>query len=88
MDSPLRGILEWLFLETGPIKIRIPEDSNNFCYIDYTLIIYPRNIDWTNIKDKLNKTSPIINFTRELEAKNISPFLKYFTKKYKQQSKI
>ena len=73
MGSPLSGLFACLyleFLEAGPFKYIIPKDAQYFQYIDDTLIIYPSEINITNITNRLNDIEPTIQFTHELEFNN------------------
>lgn len=78
MGSPLSGFLACIFLEfleSGPFKYIIPDDTHYFLYIDDILFIYPQKHDLNKITDRLNRVEPTIKFTHELESNNSLPFL-------------
>ena len=55
MGNPLSKVLTCLFLESGPIKYRLPSNTTCFRYIDNALIFLPQNI---KIEEKLNNVEP------------------------------
>ena len=63
------------FLESGPCKFIILNNSNYFRYIDDILFIYLQELDLVKITDRLNKIEPTIEFTRELKTNNSLPCL-------------
>ena len=78
MGSLLSGILACIyleFLESGPFKYIIPNNSSYFRYIGNILLIYPQELNSKRITDRLNDIEPSIKFIYELESNNTLPFL-------------
>ena len=77
MGSPLRGVLACIyleFLESGPFKYIIPNNSNYVRYID-DILFTPKELNLIKIPDRLNNTELSIKSTNEFESKNSLPFL-------------
>ena len=73
MGSLLTGVQTYThleFLESGPFKYIIPSNSNYFRDIDDILLIYPQELNWIKITDRLNNIEPSIKFSHELESNN------------------
>ena len=63
------------FLESGLFKYIIPNAACYFRYIDDILLIYPQDLDFHSITDRLNNVEPSIKFTYQLGSNNALPFL-------------
>ena len=91
MGSPLSGVLACLFielLESKPFKYILPNDIHYYKYIDGILIIYPDKHNIHPITQKLNQVEPTINFTYELEKKQLPTFSRHLTHKKQQRIRI
>ena len=78
MGSPLSRVLVCIYLESlefSPFKYIIPNTAHYFRYVDNILLIYPQDLDFHSITDKLNNVEPSIKFTYELESNSTQPFL-------------
>ena len=78
MGCPLCGVLACIYLEfveSGSFKYIIPNTAHYFRYIDDILLIYPQDLDFHSITDRLNNVEPSIKFTYELEYNSTLPFL-------------
>ena len=78
IGSLLCGVLACIyleFLESGLFKYIIPNTAHYFRYIDDILLIYPQDLDFYSITDRLNNVEPSIKFTYESEYNSTQPFL-------------